>query len=357
MDDRITFRPAAPGDDPLLFTLFAEEKAAELAPLGLSAEQLQPLLEMQYRGREFSYSQAAAEPAHHILCTPGGTPVGRLLVDRQPECYRVMDIAVLAAHRNHGIGKQALRRIQEDASRESLPIRLRVMQNSPAERLYRSLGFTQISRDEMSSEMEWRPEPAAKMEQTGSRPGETYKRREDHDAIVNGIVSFLREIGLEVECGAIASGDFLPGIQMIRNGLRIDTDALLYPGDLLHEAGHLAVMPPERRRTPSPETADAAEEMGTLAWSYAAALHLGLDPRIVFHEYGYRGQAEQLVHDFANGKAVGLPYLWWIGMTTQPQPDKPSIYPRMLRWLREDPPPTQSVEEETHSMESLAGQR
>lgn len=344
MDDRITIRPATPEDASLLFTLFAEHKAAELAPLGLSAAQLQPLLEMQYRGREFSYSQSSANLADNILCTADATPVGRMLVDRQPECRRVMDIAVLLAHRNRGIAAQALRRIQDEAASASRPVRLRVMQNSPAENLYRRLGFTQISQDEISSEMEWRPQPSANPNSAGDPPDEKHNPRPDHDEIVNLIVTFLREIGLEVEFGTVSTGDFLPGIQMIRNGLRVDRARLLYPGDLLHEGGHLAVMAPSDRLSPSPATADAAEEMGALAWSYAAALHIGIDPCIVFHEYGYRGQAAQLLHDFANGKAVGLPYLWWIGMTTQPQPKEPSIYPRMLHWLREDSSSTQTAD-------------
>ena len=342
MDDCITTRPATPADAPVLFALFAEEKAAELAPLGLSAAQLQPLLEMQYRGREFSYSQSSANLADNILCTADGTPVGRILVDRQPECYRVIDIAVLAAHRNRGIATQSLRRIQHEAASESRPVRLRVMQSSPAERLYQRLGFTRIANDEISSEMEWRP--AADAEGAGSKSETIYARQPDHDAIVRTIVTFLNKIGLEVEFGAVSTGDFLPGIRMIRNGLLVDREWLLYPGDLLHEAGHLAVMLPSHRLAPTPNTSDAAEEMGALAWSYAAALHIGIDPRIVFHEHGYRGQASQLLHDFAHGRAVGLPYLWWIGMTTQPQPGQPSIYPRMLRWLREGSYPAQEAD-------------
>lgn len=339
MSDRITIRPATPEDGPLLFALFAEEKAAELAPLGLSTEQLQPLLEMQYRGREFSYSQAAANPDDEILCLADGSPVGRMLVDREPECFRVMDVAVLAAWRNRGIATEALRRLQADAVRELLPVRLRVMKNSAAERLYQRLGFDLVSSDEISHEMKWLPVHAEAPRPTESQPAPAYNdavRPANHEDVVRGIVAFLRGIGLEVEFGAIPSGDFLPGIQMISSGLRIDLGALLYPGDLLHEAGHLAVMTPSQRISESLITSDAAEEMGALAWSYAAALRVGIDPQIVFHEHGYRGQASQLLHDFAHGKAVGLPYLWWIGMTTQPQPGEPSIYPRMLHWLRQE---------------------
>ena len=163
MDNRITIRPATPGDDPLLLSLFAEEKAAELLPLGLEAEQLRPLLEMQCRGRPFSYSEAATA-ADHILCTADGTAVGRILVDRKPECLHVMDVAVLTAYRNRGFATQALQQIKDEAGKASLPVRLRVMQNNPAERLYQRLGFTQVSRDEISLNMEWRPAPAATLD-------------------------------------------------------------------------------------------------------------------------------------------------------------------------------------------------
>jgi hypothetical protein len=34
--------------------------------------------------------------------------------------------------------------------------------------------------------------------------------------------------------------------------------------------------------------------MGAIAWSYAAALQIGLDPGIVFHAAGYRGSSQEL---------------------------------------------------------------
>lgn len=328
----------------MLFALFAEEKAAELAPLGLSAEQLQPLLEMQYRGREFSYSQAAANLADDVLCLSDGTAVGRILIDRRADGIRVMDVAVLAAYRNRGIGTQALEQVQQAAQKASLPVRLRVMKQSAAGRLYKRLGFAAVSSDAISMELEWHPARTEDWVNPAATEHHDAVRRADQDEMVRRFVVFLKEIGLAIECGAITSGDFLPGIQMIPNGLRIDSDALLYPGDLLHEAGHLAVRtPPQRASEPSAAT-DAAEEMGALAWSYAAAVHIGIDPQIVFHEHGYRGQASQLLHDYAHGKAVGLPYLCWIGMTTQPRAGQPSIYPRMLRWLREERIQTQDAD-------------
>ena len=66
--------------------------------------------------------------------------------------------------------------------------------------------------------------------------------------VAEQIISFLIEIGLEVRKGEIQQTTFLPGIAMDCGALIVDESKLLYPGDLLHEAGHLAVIPAERRK-------------------------------------------------------------------------------------------------------------
>jgi hypothetical protein len=113
----------------------------------------------------------------------------------------------------------------------------------------------------------------------------------------------------------------------------------MYPGDLLHEAGHLAVMEPQRRRQCHIEVGDdAAEEMMAIAWSYAASLHLGLSPATVFHEGGYRGGSQALIENFSLGRYIAVPMLQWVGMTADPKRAAESgvaPYPHMLRWLRD----------------------
>ena len=65
----------------------------------------------------------------------------------------------------------------------------------------------------------------------------------------------------------------------------VDPGRLRFPGNVLHEAGHLAVATPQGRAGMDRDAGkDAAEEMMAIGWSYAAALHLGLDPAVVFHE-------------------------------------------------------------------------
>ncbi len=335
----MTMRRATAADEPLLFVLFSAEKVREFAPLGLPAEQLQPLLEMQFRARQTGYAQTYPAATDFILCLADGTAVGRHLVERQPDCYRCIDLAVLSAYRNRGIGAWALRQLQQIAALEQAPFRLRVAKSNPALRLYGRLGFIKASADELSYEMEWQaPRNEAVSEKTElPRPVESaHGIAFDREEVITRIFAFLREIGLDVHPGPVPSNSFLPGIQIVRNGLRVDTRALKYPGDLLHEAGHLAMMTPAQRNEEFPHSSEPALEMAALAWSYAAAVHIGIAPEIVFHEHGYRGQSATLLHGYKQGKFNGQPILWWLGLTTPELPGSPSIYPKMLRWLRED---------------------
>lgn len=151
------------------------------------------------------------------------------------------------------------------------------------------------------------------------------------------IVDFLRAIGLAVRAETLPETTFLPGIWIERGALVVDEARLRYPGDLLHEAGHLAVAAPERRAAITGDAgADPAEEMMAIAWSYAAAVHLKLDPAVVFHDDGYQGGGSSIVENFSQGHFFGVPMLQWLGMTVDPAQSSRGLdpFPHMLRWLR-----------------------
>jgi hypothetical protein len=151
------------------------------------------------------------------------------------------------------------------------------------------------------------------------------------------IFAFLDEIGLPVRFGEISEPTFLPGIRIEHGRLLVDESLLLYPGDLLHEAGHLALLPPERRADINGEAGDdGGYEMGAIAWSYAAAVYIGLDPAIVFHAAGYRGSSQAILENFEAGRYVGVPILVWLGLTVSPSGDEArgvTPYPHILKWL------------------------
>jgi hypothetical protein len=154
------------------------------------------------------------------------------------------------------------------------------------------------------------------------------------------IVDWLQQIGLTVRFAPLGADTFLPGITLEPGGLAVDLERLLYPGDLLHEAGHLATMlPAQRASTGSNAGSDMGDEIAAQTWSYAAAIHLRLPPETVFHSMGYRGSAQTLIEVYRNG-SVGVPLLQWMGLTVdrkQAASSSQPPFPHMLRWLRPEP--------------------
>lgn len=150
------------------------------------------------------------------------------------------------------------------------------------------------------------------------------------------ILGFLARIGIEVRAEPLAD-TFLPGLAVRDGGLVYDPDRLLYPGDLLHEAGHIAVTDPARRPGLSLVSDDPGEEMAAIAWSWAAAVEIGLAPEILFHDGGYRGASRAFIENFSSGRDVGVPWLAAWDMTQERHRARKQggiAFPRMRRWLR-----------------------
>jgi hypothetical protein len=157
--------------------------------------------------------------------------------------------------------------------------------------------------------------------------------------LTDKIVAFLRDIGLAVRADSVENGTILPGIKVDQGVLVYDPVTLQFPGDLLHEAGHLAVKSPADRKLAGDNVgSDPAEEMMAISWSYAAILHLQLPPEVVFHPAGYRGGSQSLLDNFAAGRYLAVPMLQWLGMTQdekQASETGTAPYPKMKTWLRQ----------------------
>jgi hypothetical protein len=154
------------------------------------------------------------------------------------------------------------------------------------------------------------------------------------DPLVEQLAAFTRGVGIEVRA-AVLGETFLPGVEIRDGALVIDERHLTYPGDILHEAGHIAVSDPATRKT-APVSADPGEEMAASAWSYAAACKLGIDPAIVFH-HGFKGGGPNMVENFNAGRYIGVPMLQWYGMSVEPRQAAAvglEPFPHMLRWMR-----------------------
>lgn len=159
---------------------------------------------------------------------------------------------------------------------------------------------------------------------------------------LNTILSFISSIGINYNLKAIETDSFLPGLLIKNGGLIIDLKKLKYIGDILHEAGHLACMPPEIRNQMQDDLEDSdlhkGGEMMAIAWSYAACIFLKINPELVFHEDGYKGGGRDIVENFNQGRYFGVPLLAWCGMC---KPNTLSVdggFPNMLSWTCENRP-------------------
>ena len=156
------------------------------------------------------------------------------------------------------------------------------------------------------------------------------------DPLTERLAAFVRGIGIDVRAATLPDKTFLSGLAIEHGAILVDERRLSNPGDLLHEAGHLAVADPVERNAPT-LAPTPGDELTTIAWSYAALRHLDLEPGIVFHPDGYKGGSASIVENFTQGRYFGVPLLQLYGMTVEPRfaaERGVEPYPHMLRWLR-----------------------
>lgn len=154
---------------------------------------------------------------------------------------------------------------------------------------------------------------------------------------------FLNEIGIDIIEKELDDTTFLPGLSLGSNCIYVDFKKLLYPGDILHEAGHLAVTSASERKLVGTEEMPKewptqGDEIGAILWSYAALSHLELPLEFVFHPNGYKNNSDWFISNFNNGNYIGLPLLEWAGLTlseNQAQLKGKKAFPVMQKWLRD----------------------
>lgn len=164
----------------------------------------------------------------------------------------------------------------------------------------------------------------------------------NQSAELEKVLSFLNEIGIDIVEKELQTS-FLQGLSLGPNCLYIDFEKLLYPGDILHETGHLAVTTfAERKIAGTNEMAadwpTQGEEIAAILWSFAAAKYLELPIEFVFHPNGYKNDSEWLISNFTSENYIGLPFLEWAGLTLGKEraiKEGKEAFPKMLKWLRD----------------------
>jgi GNAT superfamily N-acetyltransferase len=152
----IALRPAVPADRDFLFRLYASTREEELAWAAWPPGSKEIFLNQQFEARGRDYESRAPAGAKAIVLRDGA-PVGQLWVDRGQDELRVLDVALLPEHRRKGFGTALFTELLSEARERKIPVRLSVVADSPARRLYERLGFSAVGPSDVYQEMECRP--------------------------------------------------------------------------------------------------------------------------------------------------------------------------------------------------------
>lgn len=147
-------RPITAADADFLFQVYAETREEELAVVDWSPAQKHAFLKMQFDAQHAHYQKHYPAAAFDLILL-SGQPIGRIYLDRWATEFRIVDIALLRAYRNRGIGTAFLQAIHAAAQHAGLPVTIHVEQFNPALRLYQRLGFEQAGENGVYFLMKW----------------------------------------------------------------------------------------------------------------------------------------------------------------------------------------------------------
>jgi GNAT superfamily N-acetyltransferase len=152
----ISLREAQSEDEPFLYSLYCDTRSEELDAWGWGAAERTTFLDLQYRARSL-HRRTYFPGAEDFIVLLGGRAIGRLLTRRAGGQIHVVDLALMRENTSHGFGSLLIRRLQAEAMREGLPLRLQVAASSPAVRFYERLGFSLAENRGAHLLMEWLP--------------------------------------------------------------------------------------------------------------------------------------------------------------------------------------------------------
>jgi len=144
----ISYRSVEQRDEEFLYELYKRSRAEEFVPAGLSEEQFDFLMKMQYRARKASY-EGNNPGARHDIVMVDGADAGQIWVSRVNGDIGVIDISISAAFQNQGIGTAVMKELIAEAASAGAAVRCSVATNNPGSlRFHERLGFRVTGGDE-----------------------------------------------------------------------------------------------------------------------------------------------------------------------------------------------------------------
>jgi GNAT superfamily N-acetyltransferase len=114
-----------------------------MALTGWPEAEIKAFLDLQFHFQEIQWLENYPHASFAlILCA--GVPVGRLYLNRQPSDLRILEIALLPAYRQRGIGRAIFMELIAEAERTHCRLSLHVERHNPIRGFYERLGFQPI---------------------------------------------------------------------------------------------------------------------------------------------------------------------------------------------------------------------
>lgn len=159
---RLRRRLVSSEDISFLYEVYASTRQEELEKTGWTFSEKEVFLRSQFDAQHRYYSEHYPDAAYEIIALEDQC-IGRFYVDHRKDEIRLMDIALLPAYRNQGIGSRLLHALLEKAQARNKPVRIHVEQFNPAMRLYKRLGFRHLEDRGIYQFMAWAPNGTASL--------------------------------------------------------------------------------------------------------------------------------------------------------------------------------------------------
>lgn len=174
--------------------------------------------------------------------------------------------------------------------------------------------------------------------------------------MLNQVVYELNEIGIRSVFG-VPNDCFINGVAIKNGELIVDRSCSI--SNLLHEAGHLAVLPKEYRKQASGDLGDVlrkmyreidcskeenrrymqCEDAEATAWAYAFGVRCGVPFDLIIDDDQYDGTGRDVLESLALGSGFGVKGLarmgWCASSIIHSKASGLPMYPNLVKWIND----------------------
>jgi ribosomal protein S18 acetylase RimI-like enzyme len=153
----VALRARVPADAELLLRVYTASRSDETAlPTEWPDAQKDAFLRFQFRAQDTHYRTRYPRARYDVIVRDG-EDIGRMYVEHTSYRVHILDIALLPAHRNQGIGRALVQAVLDDAARSGKLVSLHVELHNPARALYQRMGFRVAGTTGVYQLMHWIP--------------------------------------------------------------------------------------------------------------------------------------------------------------------------------------------------------